>query len=123
MDHRWGRRLQVDIPVRVAAHRFAVRDGRLIDLSVSGALIEADIDARVLSRVQVILLLPAYPRHEAPTVEAYVARKHQHGIAVEWCEFAPRAVRDLLGETVSGSLALYERSRRTGFEVRNRRDA
>jgi hypothetical protein len=115
MDHRWGRRVQVDFPVRVAAHRFAVRDGRLIDLSVSGALIEADLDARVLSRVQVTLLLPSYPRHEAPMVEAYVARKHRHGIGVEWCDFAPRAVRDLLRETVSGSLAVYERSRRTGF--------
>jgi hypothetical protein len=123
MDHRWGRRVQVDFAVRVATHRFAVRDGRLIDLSVSGALIEADLDARVLSRIQVVLLLPAYPRHEAPTVEAYVARKHRHGIGVEWCEFAPRAVRELLRETVSGSFALYERSRRTEFEVRNRPDA
>jgi PilZ domain-containing protein len=123
MDHRWGRRVRVDFPVRVAAHRFAVRDGRLIDLSVSGALIEADLDARVLSRIQVVLLLPDYPRHEAPAVEAYVARKHRHGIGVEWCEFAPRAVRELLRETVRGSFALYERSRRTEFEVRNRPDA
>jgi PilZ domain len=122
MDHRWGRRVQVDFPVRVAAHRFAVRDGRLIDLSVSGALIEADLDARMLSRVQVTLLLPAYPRHEAPTVEAYVARKRGHGIGIEWCEFAPRAIRDLLRETVNGSFALYDRSRWTEFEVRNRRD-
>src|SRR5277367_2377278 len=123
MDHRWGRRVQVDFSVRVATHRFAVRDGRIIDLSVSGALIEADVNARMLSRVQVTLLLPAYPRHEAPTVEAYVARKHEHGIGVEWCEFAPRAVRDLLRETFSGSYALYESSRWTEFEVRNRRDA
>ena len=115
--------MQVDFSVRVATHRFAVRDGRIIDLSVSGALIEADVNARMLSRVQVTLLLPAYPRHEAPTVEAYVARKHEHGIGVEWCEFAPRAVRELLRETVNGSLALYESSRWTEFEVRNRRDA
>ena len=122
MDHRWGRRVQVDLPVRVAAHRFAVRDGRLIDLSVSGALIEAEVDARVLTRVQVILLLPAVPRHEAPALEAYVARKHRHGIGVEWCEFAPRAVREFLRDTVSGSFALYGASRWTELEVRNRRD-
>ena len=115
--------MRVDFPVRVAAHRFAVRDGRLIDLSVSGGLIETDSDARMLSRIQVTLILPAYPRHEAPTLEAYVARKHGHGIGVEWCEFAPRAIRELLRETVNGSFALYERSRWTEFEVRNRRDA
>jgi hypothetical protein len=123
MDHRWGRRVEVDFPVRLAAHRFAVRDGRLINLSVSGALIEADLDARVLCRIQVVLLLPAFPRHEAPVVEAYVARKHRHGIGVEWCEFAPRAVRDLLRDSINGSYALYGQSRRPGFEVRNRRDA
>jgi hypothetical protein len=123
MDHRWGRRVQVDFPVRVAAHRFAVRDGRLVNLSVSGALIEADVDGRVLSRVQVILLLPGYPRHEAPVVEAYVARKHKHGIGVEWCEFAPRSVRDLLRGTVNGSFTLYEQTRWEGLEVRNPRGA
>lgn len=122
MDHRWGRRVPIDCPVRIAAHRFAVRDGQLIDLSVSGALIEADLDSRVLSRVQVILLLPARPRHDAPVVEAYVARKHKNVIGVEWCEFAPRAVRELLRATIGGSHALYERNGRTEFDARNQRD-
>ncbi|MGC1520917.1 MAG: hypothetical protein WA803_05195 [Steroidobacteraceae bacterium] len=115
--------MPIDCPVRVAAHRFAVRDGRLIDLSVSGALIEADFDSRVLSRVQVILLPPAWLRRDAPVVEAYVARKYKNVIGVEWCEFAPRAVRDLLRATVGGSHALYEGSGRTEFDVRNQRDA
>ena len=123
MDHRWGWRVRVDYPVRVAAHRFAVRDGRLIDLSVSGALIEADVDARILSRIQVVILLPSWPRHDAPALEAYVARKHRHGIGVEWCEFAPGAVRDLLREPFHASLGTYTRTRWTEIEVRNRPDA
>jgi hypothetical protein len=123
MDHRWGRRVRVDYPVRVAAHRFVVRDGRLIDLSVSGALIEADVDARILSRVQIVLLLPSWPRHEAPTLEAYVARKHRQGIGVEWCEFAPRAIRDLLRESFNGSHGPCARTRWTEIEVRSRPDA
>ncbi len=114
--------MQADFPVRVSAHRFAVRDGLLVNLSVSGALIEVDLDARVLSRVQIFFPLPAYPRHEVPVVEAYVARRHRHGIGVEWCDFAPRTVRDLLRDTLHRPNVLNERSRGAEFEVRNRRD-
>ena len=96
MEHRWGERLQVDFPVRVTALRFSVRGGRLADLSVSGALIRADLDARLLSRVQVAIILPLWSKHESPLVEAYVARKHKNGFGIEWCEFAPPAVSELL---------------------------
>jgi hypothetical protein len=86
----------VDVPVRVTSLRFSVRDGRLADLSVSGALLKADLDARLLSRVQVAIVLPSWPKHESPIVEAYVARKYKNGFGIEWCEFAPAIVSGLL---------------------------
>jgi hypothetical protein len=101
MEHRWGERVQVDFPVRLTAHRFSVRDGRLTDLSVSGALVEAELEARALSRVRVAIDLPLWPRHESPVVEAYVVRKNKYGIGLEWCEFAPDAVRELLRAVVA----------------------
>jgi hypothetical protein len=96
MEHRWGERVQVDFPVRVTALRFSVRDGRLADLSVSGARVKAELDARILSRLQIALILPLWPKHEAPVIQAYVARKFKDGFGVEWCEFAPPAVAELL---------------------------
>jgi len=96
MEHRWGERVQVDFPIRVIAHRFSVRDGRLADLSVSGALVKSDFEARVLSRIQVAIDLPLWPKHDSPIVEAYVARRYRHEFGIEWCEFAPRAVTELL---------------------------
>jgi hypothetical protein len=96
MEHRWGERVQVDFPVRIAALRFSVRGGRLADLSVSGALLKADLDARLLSRVQVAIILPLWSKHESPLVDAYVARKHKDGFGIEWCEFAPPSVSELL---------------------------
>jgi hypothetical protein len=96
MEHRWGERLQVDFPVRVTALRFSVRTGRLTDLSVSGALIHADLDARLLCRIQVAIMMPLWSKHEPPLVEAYVARKHKNGFGVEWCEFAPPSIGNLL---------------------------
>jgi len=101
MEHRWGERVRVDFPVRVIAHRFSVRDGRLADLSVSGALVKAEFEARVLSRIQVALDSPLWLKHESPIVEAYVARRYKHEFGIEWCEFAPRAVTELLRAVVT----------------------
>ena len=101
MEHRWGERVQVDFPVRVIAHRFSVREGRLADLSVSGALVKAEFEARLLSRIQVALDSPLWPKHESPIVEAYVARRYKHEFGIEWCEFAPRAVGELLRAVVT----------------------
>jgi hypothetical protein len=96
MEHRWGQRVQVDFPVRVTSHRFAVRGGRLADLSVSGALVESHFEARKLCRIQIAIVLPLWPKHESPVVEAYIARSCKRGFGIEWCEFAPRAVCELL---------------------------
>jgi hypothetical protein len=101
MEHRWGERVQVDFPVRVIAHRFSVRDGRLADLSVSGALVKAEFEARVLSRIQVAIDSPLWPKHDSPIVEAYVARRYKHEFGIEWCEFAPRAISELLRAVVN----------------------
>jgi hypothetical protein len=101
MEHRWGERVQVDFPVRVMAHRFSVREGRLADLSVSGGRVKADFEARVLSRIQIAIDLPLWPKHDSPLVEAYVTRRYKHEFGVEWCEFAPHAVCELLRAIVT----------------------
>ncbi len=96
MEHRWGQRFGVDLPVRVAVQPFSVQTGRLTDLSVSGGFIRLDCDVRVLSRVQVTIEHGHPSRHQAPVIAAYVARRLKDGIGVEWCEFAPEEVARLL---------------------------
>jgi hypothetical protein len=96
MEHRWGERFAVDIMVRLGSRPYAVRTGRLIDLSMSGANIKIGMDLRVLSRVQVALVLPARFSQATPVISAYVARRHRDGVGVEWCDFAPQAVVELL---------------------------
>jgi PilZ domain len=109
MEHRWGERVAVDFPIRVSALRFSVREGRLADLSVSGALVKAELEARVLSRIQIALILPLWLKHESPMVEAYVARKHGKEFGIEWCEFAPRAVSELLRAVATRRYTLIRR--------------
>jgi hypothetical protein len=100
MEQRWGERLPVNMPVRVSAHAFSVREGRLTDLSVSGAHLAVDLDLRVMSRVEVVVVLPYRSKHEAPAIYGYVARKYRDGFGIEWCEFAPAPVGELLRSAV-----------------------
>jgi hypothetical protein len=110
MEHRWGERVGVDIPVRITGHPFTVRPGRLSNLSVSGAFIRADVDVRPLSRILVAIELPQHPKRDAPTIPAFVARKLKDGIGIEWCEFKPPAINRLL----QSSAARHYRRKRDG---------
>ncbi len=113
MEHRWGERVEVDIPVRLTAQPFCVRAARLTDLSLSGAFINAGFDLRELSRIQVVIEPPLLFKYETPIIAAYVARKFKDGIGVEWCEFAPQAVIQLI-RSVSPSPAHSTRAEAPG---------
>lgn len=110
MEHRWGERVGVDIPVRITGHPFTVRTGRLSNLSVSGAFIRADVDVRPLSRILVAIELPQRPKSDAPMIPAFVARRLKDGIGIEWCEFKPPAINRLL----QSSAARHYRHKRAG---------
>jgi hypothetical protein len=96
MEHRWGGRITVDLAVRVAGRPYSVRQARLLDLSASGAYLKVSADLRLLSRVQIAIVLPHRLAHPTPVVAAYVVRKGKDGVAVEWCEYAPKPVLELL---------------------------
>ena len=96
MEHRWGQRFDVDILVRVHSRPYAVRTGRLTDVSVSGGFIVSSVELRELRRLQIALVLPHRFSQATPVISAYVARRHRDGIGVEWCDFAPQVVVELL---------------------------
>jgi hypothetical protein len=98
MEHRWGRRVEVNIPVQLrTAKASPMGIGQLANLSVSGALLIVDCSLRILTQIHVRLECSLLPQHEAPTIAGFVARHHCHrGIGVEWCESAPTLVTDLL---------------------------
>jgi hypothetical protein len=96
MEHRWGGRITVDLAIRLAGRPYNVRQARLVDLSASGAYIKVCPDLRLLSRVQIAIALPHRLAHPTPMVAAYVARKGKDGVGVEWCEYAPKPVLELL---------------------------
>ena len=95
MEHRWGERVRVNIPVHVSAAALAGFDGCMKNLSLSGALMKADCELRLHSLIDVHIELPP-PAPRAAVLKAHVSRKLKEGIGIEWCEFAPTIVKDLL---------------------------
>jgi hypothetical protein len=96
MEHRWGQRVKFDLTVRVAGRPYSVRPARLIDLSASGAFLEVSPDLRLLARLQVVIALPDPLTHPTPMITAYVVRRTGEGVGVEWCEYGPQPVLELL---------------------------
>jgi hypothetical protein len=94
-EHRWGRRIAVDIPVQVAAKASPAIHGQLKNVSLSGALMEADHELLLHASIEVSIE-PAETGHSPRKVMARVTRKSKNAVGVEWCEFAPSAVKDLL---------------------------
>ena len=94
-ESRWGDRVNVNIPVQVSADALAGADGCMKNLSLSGALMNADVDLRLNSLIEVSIKMPS-PSQRAEVITAYVSRKVGDGVGVEWGEFAPSVVKDLL---------------------------
>jgi len=96
MEHRWGKRIDVDIPVRLhVSSRLHEHSAHLANLSLSGAWTPIGIGIQRLSIIQVEFELPLLlsgPR----TVNAFVARQSGDGTGLAWCEQAPEVVVRLL---------------------------
>ena len=92
-EGRWGERVKVNIPVQVSADAFAGADGCMKNLSLSGALMRANVDLGLHSLIEVSIKMPS---RRAEAITAYVSRKVNEGVGVEWCKFAPSVVKDLL---------------------------
>jgi PilZ domain len=95
MEHRWGERVRVNIPVHVSAAAVAGFGGRMKNLSLSGALVKSDCELRLHSLIEVHIELPP-PSPRIAIVKAHVSRKLNEGVGIEWCEFASTVVKDLL---------------------------
>jgi hypothetical protein len=85
----------VDIHVQVATDGSPPIQGVLKNLSLGGALVTTD-QVLPLHAYLEISIQTLGTGHGAEIVMARVTRSLEGGVGVEWCEFAPDAVTDLL---------------------------
>jgi hypothetical protein len=95
MEHRRAGRIQVDLPVMVSADRAERIRGCMRNLSLSGALLRIDADLHLHALIEVCVELPTPSRHPARLL-AHVSRRWEEEVGIEWCEFSPNLIKDLL---------------------------
>jgi hypothetical protein len=94
-EHRRGERIQVDLPVIVSVDYAERSQGRVRNLSLSGALLKTDADLHLRALIEVCAELPPPSRHSARLL-AHVSRRCGEDVGIEWCEFSPIVLKDLL---------------------------
>lgn len=100
MEHRLGTRVPTFLPVRIVRARAAPAFGSIRNASLSGAYIETSATLPLLARIDVVCGPACSDRAHCPGVPAYVTRVGRNGVGIEWLEFAPEAIRQLvLGES------------------------
>jgi len=95
LEHRWGERIKVNIPVRMQGATSPDAVGCVQNLSLSGALMKSDTALRLHTLIEIIVEMPP-PSTRTAVIKALVSRKSEDGVGLEWYEFAPNIIRDLL---------------------------
>ena len=101
MEHRWGNRHEISRPVHFGSRGGLVARGRTRNVSMSGAFVVSPLPVSLFSYVQVQFTSMLNGKRTATAVEGQVVRKVADGFGIEWCEYAPAAVRALVVEPPS----------------------
>lgn len=96
MEHRWGQRFITRVPVRLISESGEPICGQTVNISISGAFVEITRSGPLWARVEVEVNPQGAPRQWPERIAAHLTRRTRDGVAIEWCELAPQAVRALL---------------------------
>lgn len=100
MEHRWGKRVSLDVPATLHDGEGGFARGRIVNASLSGALIRTEVQLPVLGRVT-LELEDSGRAGASHLVQGYVVRHSAAGLALEWTEFYPPAVAALLARATA----------------------
>lgn len=81
IDHRWGSRFPTGITTELRNERGEQHEGVVLNVSLSGALIRTTLSPRLMSRLYV-----HSPLDPSTWTEAFVVRKDDRGLGIEWVE-------------------------------------
>lgn len=96
MEHRWGERVAVRMTVELSSGSSPPVAGDLENVSSSGAFVRTQGRGPPRGPVQVVLQQDTSGRGRSVRLAAHVVRESEGGVGIEWSEFAPRAVRELM---------------------------
>ena len=105
MEHRWGQRITLELPVRLEVGNRTLARGLLRNLSVSGALIETSLELAVFTNLVITLPAACEIAGQSAGLPASVVRTAPGGFAVEWRDMACPQVVALLERLVGRPVA------------------
>jgi hypothetical protein len=95
-ERRWGPRIQVDLPVRLTLPQGRSESGRMRNVSMSGALIECQAELPTFTTMRVEILAGTEAAPGPIELGARVVRAEHPCLGIEWREFQPQALAELL---------------------------
>ena len=98
VEHRWGGRIACHAHVRVSAEDDLSGDGRMHDVSMSGAFIETKLPLPLYSQAAIAIVNEDGSVRE-PAIRVTVVRTESNGVGVEWRETVEGPVCPALGCT------------------------
>jgi len=98
MEHRWGKRFDGDVSVTLRLASGEVVPGRMVNVSLSGALIRTQARLPLAGRVAVQIEAREPCEGPSRTVLAHIVRQGWGGAGIEWSDFSPGAICALLAE-------------------------
>jgi hypothetical protein len=105
MEHRWGKRVAMRLPVELSGGSRPAILGSMENLSASGAFVRTRGASLPRGPVAVRLAGPAAGRARTTRIPGYIVRVTEDGVGLEWRQFAPSPVRELLSRAVKATPA------------------
>jgi hypothetical protein len=96
MEHRWGERIGAQVTVELSCGALPSVAGLLVNLSASGAFVHTGGCRLPRGAVELTLVSEGGRDGSSVRLPAYIVRESESGVGIEWCEFAPRIVRELM---------------------------
>lgn len=91
MEHRWGSRKPIDVPVRFIALPATIGSGRITNVSMTGAFLETRMELRPLALLYVEMIHLPQEAGRRKRLSASVVRRTELGVGIEWCEPASKS--------------------------------
>ena len=95
MEHRWGARVPLGLPVRLELSGELLGHGRLRNASISGGLVATASKLPMLTALDVVVRTPVAPQGHI-VLPACVVRRTREAIGVEWRDMACDSLLALL---------------------------
>lgn len=106
MEHRWGQRIPIDVPVQLVLSCGSIGCGRLRDVSITGAFVQTHSSLPLLSLVDIEPQMESRGGRRMQSLPACVVRKDSTGVGLEWTEPSTHVLESILRPRARPTTAL-----------------